>query len=65
MPVVKAEGVHKSFGRLEVLKGISMEVDQGQVYVILGPRGPGSPPSCAASTTWRRSTAAGSGLMTS
>jgi polar amino acid transport system ATP-binding protein len=41
MPVVKAESVHKSFGRLEVLKGISMEVDQGQVYVILGPSGSG------------------------
>ena len=40
-PIVKAEGVHKSFGRLEVLKGISMEVDQGQVYVILGPSGSG------------------------
>jgi polar amino acid transport system ATP-binding protein len=41
MPVVKAEGVHKSFGRLEVLRGISLEVDQGQVYVILGPSGSG------------------------
>src|SRR4051812_46202903 len=40
-PVVKAEGVHKRFGRLEVLKGISMEVDAGQVYVILGPSGSG------------------------
>src|SRR3954464_10420779 len=40
-PVVKAEGVHKSFGRLEVLKGISMEVDQGQVFVLLGPSGSG------------------------
>ena len=25
-PMVKAEGVHKRFGRLEVLKGISLEV---------------------------------------
>ncbi len=40
-PIVRAEGVHKSFGRLEVLNGISMEVDQGQVYVILGPSGSG------------------------
>ena len=39
--IVKAEGVRKSFGRLEVLKGISMEVEQGQVYVILGPSGSG------------------------
>ena len=40
-PVVKAEGVQKSFGRLEVLKGISMEVDAGQVFVLLGPSGSG------------------------
>ena len=39
--VVKAEEVHKSFGRLEVLKGISMEVDAGQVFVLLGPSGSG------------------------
>jgi polar amino acid transport system ATP-binding protein len=40
-PVVKAEGVHKSFGRLEVIKGISLEVDKGQVFVLLGPSGSG------------------------
>jgi polar amino acid transport system ATP-binding protein len=40
-PMVKAEGVHKSFGRLEVLKGISLEVQPGQVMCILGPSGSG------------------------
>ncbi len=40
-PMVKAEGVHKSFGRLEVLKGISLEVDPGEVMCILGPSGSG------------------------
>jgi polar amino acid transport system ATP-binding protein len=40
-PVVKAEGVHKSFGRLEVLKGISMSVNQGDVHVLIGPSGSG------------------------
>ena len=40
-PVVKAEGIHKSFGRLEVLKGISLSVDQGQVFVLIGPSGSG------------------------
>ena len=39
--MVKAEGVHKSFGRLEVLKGISLEVQAGQVMCILGPSGSG------------------------
>jgi polar amino acid transport system ATP-binding protein len=40
-PMVKAEGVRKHFGRLEVLKGISLEVDPGQVMCILGPSGSG------------------------
>ena len=40
-PVVKVEGIHKSFGRLEVLKGISMDVNQGEVFVLIGPSGSG------------------------
>jgi polar amino acid transport system ATP-binding protein len=39
--MVKAEGVHKYFGRLEVLKGISLEVVPGEVMCILGPSGSG------------------------
>jgi len=40
-PMVLAQNVHKSFGRLEVLKGIDLEVDRGQVCVLLGPSGSG------------------------
>jgi polar amino acid transport system ATP-binding protein len=40
-PMVKAEGVHKRFGALEVLKGISLEVDRGGVMCMLGPSGSG------------------------
>ncbi|HUE25528.1 MAG TPA: amino acid ABC transporter ATP-binding protein [Solirubrobacteraceae bacterium] len=40
-PMVKAEDVHKRFGRLEVLKGIDLEVNRGQVMCILGPSGSG------------------------
>jgi len=40
-PMVKAEGVHKRFGRLEVLKGVSLEVQPGEVTCILGPSGSG------------------------
>jgi polar amino acid transport system ATP-binding protein len=40
-PMVKAEDVHKSFGRLEVLKGISLEVRPGEVMCLLGPSGSG------------------------
>ncbi len=39
--MVKAEGVHKSFGRLEVLKGITLTVDPGEVMCLLGPSGSG------------------------
>ena len=39
--MVKAEEVHKRFGRLEVLKGISLEVQPAEVMCILGPSGSG------------------------
>ena len=40
-PMVKAEAVHKSFGRVEVLKGISLEVAPREVMCLLGPSGSG------------------------
>jgi len=40
-PLVRAINVHKSFGRLEVLKGINLEVKTGQVVCLLGPSGGG------------------------
>jgi polar amino acid transport system ATP-binding protein len=39
--MVKAEGVHQRFGRLEVLKGIDLEVKPREVTVMLGPSGSG------------------------
>ena len=39
--MVEAEGVHKRFGRLEVLKGITLRVMPGEVMVLLGPSGSG------------------------
>jgi polar amino acid transport system ATP-binding protein len=39
--MVRAERVYKRFGRLEVLKGVSLEVQQGEVVCVLGPSGSG------------------------
>lgn len=41
LPIVQLSGVRKSFGTLEVLKGISMDVDAGNVVCIIGPSGSG------------------------
>ncbi|WP_323184398.1 amino acid ABC transporter ATP-binding protein [Streptomyces sp. NBC_00199] len=40
-PMVRAEGVHKSFGQAEVLKGIDLEVKPGKVFCLIGPSGSG------------------------
>jgi polar amino acid transport system ATP-binding protein len=40
-PLVLAEDVRKSFGPVEVLRGISLTVDPGQVLCIIGPSGSG------------------------
>ncbi|MGF7160879.1 polar amino acid transport system ATP-binding protein [Rhodoligotrophos appendicifer] len=40
-PMVLAERVTKSFGSLQVLKGIDLEVGKGQVVCLIGPSGSG------------------------
>ena len=40
-PIVSLNDVHKSFGTLEVLKGISFDVMKGEVICIIGPSGSG------------------------
>lgn len=40
-PIVSLDNVYKSFGELEVLKGISFDVMKGEVICIIGPSGSG------------------------
>ena len=39
--VVRTSGLHKAFGALEVLKGIDLTVERGEVVCILGSSGSG------------------------
>ena len=41
MSVLRADDVHKRYGDLEVLRGVTFEVEPGQVKVIIGPSGSG------------------------
>jgi polar amino acid transport system ATP-binding protein len=40
-PMVRAEGVHKSFGLSHILKGIDLEVNPREVFCVIGPSGSG------------------------
>jgi arginine/lysine/histidine transport system ATP-binding protein len=39
--VIKVEDLHKNYGKLEVLKGITTTIDAGEVVAIIGPSGSG------------------------
>lgn len=41
MNMIRLKNIYKSFNNLEVLKGISLEVAQGEVVAIIGPSGSG------------------------
>lgn len=40
-PIIRIEEVHKYFGRIHALRGVSLNVEKGEVVVILGPSGSG------------------------
>jgi polar amino acid transport system ATP-binding protein len=40
-PMLRLRGVRKNFGKLEVLQGVSLDVQRGEVVCILGPSGSG------------------------
>ena len=39
--MIKLEGITKSFGSLQVLKGIDLEINKGEIVSIVGPSGAG------------------------
>lgn len=39
--LLELKDLHKSFGSLEVIKGIDLEIDKGDILVIIGPSGSG------------------------
>ena len=41
LPMVDAQNVHKRFGTLEVLKGVSLKIGKGEVIAVIGPSGSG------------------------
>jgi glutamate transport system ATP-binding protein len=45
-PMISIKGVNKHFGSLHVLKDINLDVDRGQVFVVLGPSGSGKSTLC-------------------
>ncbi|MDR2178125.1 MAG: amino acid ABC transporter ATP-binding protein [Treponema sp.] len=39
--MIEVKGIHKSFGKNEVLKGVDLRVERGDVIVVIGPSGSG------------------------
>ena len=40
-PMIEARGIHKAFGRVPVLRNVSLTVGQGEVVALIGPSGSG------------------------
>lgn len=47
MADLKLSGVRKSFGAVDVIKGVDLDIKSGEFIVFVGPSGSGSPPFCA------------------
>ena len=63
--ILLARDVRKRFGANEVLRGVSLQVQRGEVICVIGPSGSGKTTFCAVSTTWSGSIVDASSSMAS
>ena len=40
-PIIRIENIHKHFGEVHALRGVSLDVQKGEVVIIIGPSGSG------------------------
>ena len=52
---IKATNIWKKFNNLEVLKGIDLEVNEGEVVAVIGPSGGGKSTLLRCLTSWKQS----------
>ena len=50
--MIRLEGITKSFGSLQVLRGIDLEIKKGEVVSIVGPSGAGKTLCCRLWELW-------------
>ena len=50
---IHVENLKKNFGKLEVLKDISIDITEGEVVVLIGPSGSGKSTFLRCLTSWR------------
>ena len=41
MSILSASNIHKKYGTVEVLKGVDVSIEQGEIVTIVGPSGSG------------------------